>query len=603
MLESTHECELDIPQLPPAARKGHIIPGMKGHSLISLVQLCNAGCQIAITREALIVYYQGQEIMRGLKCNRTGLWLLPLTTKPLQQPISTDAPTNVAANVYQTSSRAEWIQYLHQACFSPNVDTWCKAIDNDQFMGWPGLTSKAVRKYLPPSTATAKGHMARNRKNVRSTTKPPRKVGKRVLIEAANSMEINLSNDEDFNPAAEPNAQCDIYIGATIGDTFDDVIYSDQTGRFPVRSFAGNEYVFTAYVYGPNAILARAMRNRSDEEMIRVFKEVYEYLESKGFKPKFHVTDNECSQRIKRYLQSQGATHQAVPADAHGANAAERAVQTFKNHFIAGLATVDPQCPIQLWDEFIEQAQNTLNMLRTSRVNPKLSAYEILEGPYNFNKVPLAPPGTKAIVYIDPKNRTTWGVHGEDAFYVGPAPGHYRCYKFFIVGTKAYRIAQAAQFYPAHCKMPAVAPGDTIRMAAQDLIHALKNPHPNAPVNLEPVHNQALRDLASIFDQTVTDNKHTSEGEQSTITPSTSHDTTAPRVLRTKPRVHQRITRRNTPFLPTIEEEASKAPPKRNKTSTKHDARAARRQARAKVREQEEAAINDAIKQNAKQRR
>jgi hypothetical protein len=50
------------------------------------------------------------------------------------------------------------------------------------------------------------------------------------------------------------------------------------------------------------------------------------------------------------------------------------------------MGTIDPNCPLQLWDEWIEQGQDTLSMLRTSRVNPKLSAYAILEGQFNFDK-------------------------------------------------------------------------------------------------------------------------------------------------------------------------------------------------------------------------
>jgi hypothetical protein len=107
-----------------------------------------------------------------------------------------------------------------------------------------------------------------------------------------------------------------------------------------------------------------------------------------------------------------------VEPDNHRVNAAERAIQTFKNHFIAGLATVDKNFPLQLWDELIPQCQDTLNMLRTSRVNKHLSAYAVLEGPFNFDKTPIAPPGTKAIIYNDPKTRTSWEPHGDDAFYV-----------------------------------------------------------------------------------------------------------------------------------------------------------------------------------------
>jgi hypothetical protein len=118
-----------------------------------------------------------------------------------------------------------------------------------------------------------------------------------------------------------------------------------MTIQFPLRSFHGNQVVFVAYAYGPNAIIVRPMKNRSDAEMIRAYREVYEYLESKGFKPQFNVSDNECSKAIKAYVKEQEAgIHN------HRVNAAERAIQTFKNHFIAGLATVDKTFPMQLWD-------------------------------------------------------------------------------------------------------------------------------------------------------------------------------------------------------------------------------------------------------------
>jgi hypothetical protein len=231
-------------------------------------------------------------------------------------------------------------------------------------------------------------------------------------------------------------------------------------------------------------------------------------------------------------------------------------------------------------------------------VNKHLPAYAVLEGPFNFNRTPLAPPGTKAIIYNDPSSRTSWGPHGEDAYYVNRVPEHWRCYKFFVPDTKAFRISGAAKFFPTHCKMPAVDPGDTVRLAAQDLITALNNLNPNAPIDLEPRHSQALRDLSNIFQQSI---KQTSEGEGESprvaTEPSTSHNTTAPRVVQLAPRIHQRTTRRNTPILPTIQEETTPAP-RTNKISQKHDARMAQRQARAQRREEEEKAIKQAIKDN-----
>ena len=60
-----------------------------------------------------------------------------------------------------------------------------------------------------------------------------------------------------------------------------------------------------------------------------------------------------------------------------------------KNHWLSGLGTLDPNCPLQLWCQFIEQGQDTLNMRIISRINNRLSAYAILDGQFEFDKTPL----------------------------------------------------------------------------------------------------------------------------------------------------------------------------------------------------------------------
>jgi hypothetical protein len=86
----------------------------------------------------------------------------------------------------------------------------------------------------------------------------------------------------------------------------------------------------------------------------------------------------------------------------HRVNAAERAIQTFKNQFIGTLGTTDSKFPIQLWDRHAPQVQNCINLLWRLRISPDKSAYETLEGLYNFNDCyPLLPLGTRAIIYKD----------------------------------------------------------------------------------------------------------------------------------------------------------------------------------------------------------
>eukprot|EP00957_Ditylum_brightwellii_P152663 11620449-Ditylum_brightwellii.AAC.1 len=86
---------------------------------------------------------------------------------------------------------------------------------------------------------------------------------------------------------------------------------------------------------------------------------------------------------------------QLAPPHVHQQNAAEQAIQTFKAHFIACLSSVDPQFPMHLWDTLIPQALLTLNLMCPSHLNPRLSAEAQMNGAFDFNQTPLAPPGTR----------------------------------------------------------------------------------------------------------------------------------------------------------------------------------------------------------------
>eukprot|EP00978_Attheya_sp_CCMP212_P040916 scaffold228458_cov35-Attheya_sp.AAC.1 len=76
--------------------------------------------------------------------------------------------------------------------------------------------------------------------------------------------------------------------------------------------------------------------------MTRVFSELVDTLKDRGFKPQYHVLDNgECSAALKSEIQKRSITYQLAPPGMHRQNNAERAIQTFKNPFLAGLCTVD----------------------------------------------------------------------------------------------------------------------------------------------------------------------------------------------------------------------------------------------------------------------
>ena len=157
--------------------------------------------------------------------------------------------------------------------------------------------------------------------------------------------------------------ESDIFCFAALADTRDGVIYTDLPGPFPVRSIRNNQYIFVCYTYQPNAILVRPMKSRNDECMVAAYTDIYDYLENRGHKPKLNIMDNEASKAVQNYIKRQNVAWQLVEPHNHRVNAAERAIQTFKNHFIAGLATVDPKFPLQLWCYMLNHAEISLNRL------------------------------------------------------------------------------------------------------------------------------------------------------------------------------------------------------------------------------------------------
>jgi hypothetical protein len=170
-------------------------------------------------------------------------------------------------------------------------------------------------------------------------------------------------------------------------------------------SFDGSVCFFVLYHYESNAILATPIAGLDDVSIFNAYKKYFEDLTAKGFKPKLNVRDNQATRHIKKFLTENNCKLQIVKPHNHHVNAAKRAIQTFKGAFIAALATTDSDFPLKLWDRLTPQVEDTLNMLRTSRVDPSKSAYKILNGPYNWNRYPLAPLGCKAVVYKDGNTR------------------------------------------------------------------------------------------------------------------------------------------------------------------------------------------------------
>ncbi|KAL7474990.1 hypothetical protein ACHAW6_000925 [Cyclotella cf. meneghiniana] len=159
-----------------------------------------------------------------------------------------------------------------------------------------------------------------------------------------------------------------------------------------------------------------------------------------GIKPKHRILDNEALEEYKRTIKENRMTYELVPPDMHRQNRAEKSIQTFKDHFVVILSGVDVSFPMNLWDRLVPQVEMMVNQLRQANVAPKVSAYAYMNGPHNYNKMPLAPLGCAVQVREKPTKRKSWDAHSSDGWYIGTSPEHYRCLKIFKKDTRAEMI-------------------------------------------------------------------------------------------------------------------------------------------------------------------
>jgi hypothetical protein len=147
-------------------------------------------------------------------------------------------------------------------------------------------------------------------------------------------------------PTEEIYAAHDMFYFAALTNLHTRTMYTDLTGTFPVCSFKNMQYVFVAYIYDLNAILVHAMPSKNNAGMIAAFSDIFSTFAAHGYAPTLIVMDNECSKAVEAHIKANKMNVHLVPPHNHRVNAAEHAIATFKEHFIAGLATIDKNFPL-----------------------------------------------------------------------------------------------------------------------------------------------------------------------------------------------------------------------------------------------------------------
>ena len=447
-------------------------------SLISVGQLCDSGCITTFDQDKVVVMFDNHVVLTGHRNYTTGMWQVQLPTNTATSQAATeDLPgpnilQHAAHAAVAAESMPDRIAFLHACAGSPAISSFCTALDAGYYTTWPDLTLARVRQHLKePPTATVQGHLDQQRRNLRSTKKKPKATKAQALpgtdkapgeIQPENSLQPHLcgmpAHQRTYLLRPARTIPCRIDEWTPVLD-----------GRL-------------VYDYDSNAILAELMTSRTGPALLAAYKCIHQALTSRGLQPKLQQLDKEASSTLKQYMLDEGVDFQFTPAGIHRRNAAEGAIRTFKNHFIAILCSTDPEFPFQLWDCLLPQALTTLDLLRGSRINPKVSAYAQLNGAFDFNRTPMGPPpGTRVLVHELPEAGGSWAPHAVPGWYIGPAFKHYQCYRVYITETAKEQIPNTLVWYPSHIAMSKTATANAATAASRDFIYALQNPRPAAP--------------------------------------------------------------------------------------------------------------------------
>ena len=471
-------------------------------------KLCDDDCTAIFTKEKMEVIKNKKLVLEGLRNKYDGLWDVELpntftarNSTPDSNIVSHQCTTKNKANaiVNKNQSKTKLANYYHQCCFSPCIRTLTEAVKKGNFDSWPGFKELKLYTNLQRTMATSKGHLDQERQGLQST--------KAKALQ--HFLQQNLTDEvrQDFFPLKPSGviAHTNDCIAQIIPFQKTSKAYMDLTGRFPHRSSRGNEYILVVYDYDSNAILVEALSSRTAGEIKRGWESIHRRLSTRGVSPNLYILDNECSADLKHSMTKYDVNWQLATPHLHRANAAERAIRTFKNHFIAGLATTHPDFPISEWDRLLAQAEITLNLLCNARVNPNLSAYAYLFGPFDFNSTPMAPPGTLLAAHLKPSNRSSWAPHAQKAWYIGPSLEHYRNFRCYIPNTRSEIVTDTVDIIANDSPIPTVSNDEYLQQALMDILAVLQRKQPSNVPSLQYGEkiNDAIITVASILGKTL----------------------------------------------------------------------------------------------------
>ncbi|KAL7474216.1 hypothetical protein ACHAW6_000727 [Cyclotella cf. meneghiniana] len=246
----------------------------------------------------------------------------------------------------------------------------------------------------------------------------------------------------------------------------------DQTGKFPHLSSQGNRYQMILYHVNSNSIWVEPTKNKTEGEHILACNHALLCMKACGITPTRQV-NNEISATYKTAITESGMSYQLVPPNNHRQNIAKKAIQTWKDHFIAVIGGTDNKFPLHLWCQLLPHMEHQLNLLRQSNAHPHLSSHAHLYGHHDYNTHPFVPIGMESLVHDKPHRRKTFAQYSTKGYVISTSYEHYRCWKVWTPSSCTTRISATVFFKHKYIINPTITPADSIIAAAANLTHLL----------------------------------------------------------------------------------------------------------------------------------
>lgn len=204
--------------------------------------------------------------LQGWMDIQSSLWWATLKNQPNDEINNTifldiQSPLEMVNKIYDLPSFTMQIWYLHEAEGYPLKVIWLRVIRNGNYSSCTGITVEAVERHFSESVEIQKKYTWSNNAKIQDQ----RKVVKMKSRWKENNDKLNQRKKHDiYARVIEPK----------------EIIYPYQTGKFPVRSVRGNQYIMVMTKIDSLYIDAEPFKAKFTKDLIDAYKKFLDLIKS-----------------------------------------------------------------------------------------------------------------------------------------------------------------------------------------------------------------------------------------------------------------------------------------------------------------------------------